>query len=253
MDLVGEIISDSFLNDIIDNPDEISYKEVEELLPGVHDFKLFVQFYKGNYDFTDEELLELSEYLRYTGSKRIIEILILMKYREDYFDFRNKISIYLYEDYDRIKYYRESESRERRYWGPILIKEPVKYAMSHNLTHLVYYFIRKRVLDNDNFFILAMEFGNYEFMKLLIDKVSNVQEYWKIALINTAKDGYTDCFILVFERFIKLKNMRSTQLRNVAEDTLCWAASRYNWEIVKYILDKGIIVTRNYEQEFRSI
>lgn len=91
-DLIAKFFEDK------DNFDDISEKEVIDVIPGVKNFKLIVELYQNKNNFTDEELLKD---LRYLLSSKVLQILIIMKFRSPIY-FRNNISRFLTDDFDKI-------------------------------------------------------------------------------------------------------------------------------------------------------
>src|SRR5260221_3018395 len=102
MNLVTKIVNDSELN--IFREEDFSNIGIEEFgtcVPLVKNLDNLVKFYNNNYDFTCDELLLLLEDLRYLCSKRINELLVIIRHRNNSY-FNNKISKYLINDYKKI-------------------------------------------------------------------------------------------------------------------------------------------------------
>ena len=132
--MLESIVSDSFLaNDSIMG-ETLNYDEVKSLLPMVKNFDLVIKFYENDFNFTKDELVELSEYLLYMGSKRIIEILVLMKSLEyPICDFRNNISRYLVKDYDNLDFIITNNNQIE----DILLKLSIFHNLDFLLTHSI--------------------------------------------------------------------------------------------------------------------
>ena len=81
MTVIEDIVDDSeyltiLFNDI-DNLDEL--EESFEVLPNIPEKKNIMKLYKNKYNFSTNALLRLMKDLKFLGSKRIFEILILLK------------------------------------------------------------------------------------------------------------------------------------------------------------------------------
>lgn len=91
IELLNKITQDSFLK----HYDLNTFQEFMELTPLVKNHQLVWQLYFGNYNFTHDQLLILLTDLKYLGSSKTLDILVLMKYEEFYkkFNFAEHIDI----------------------------------------------------------------------------------------------------------------------------------------------------------------
>ena len=82
--ILREIINDSFMANTHEFDQEyiILVKDIRDLFPLIKNFNSVVQLYNNYYEFSDEKLLILAEDIKYLGSKRILEVLVLIKSRD---------------------------------------------------------------------------------------------------------------------------------------------------------------------------
>lgn len=256
---MSRIVADSFMVNVVSNPDEITYEEIQELLPRVKNFDLLVRFYENMRNFTNEELLELSEYLQYIGSKRVMEILIVMKLREfktPNLNFAKFINTNLVSDYNYIKISHSPKNNQK-----------LLLAIFHDLDNMVNYLID---YDSPTEFelICASKSGSYKVAKLLLENGANIHanedeslklacenDHLKLAelLLKNGADVHTH-EDLALKTACKSGNIEMVKLllengANVNSERLPLFAACENGhiEIVKLLINHGAKITKDLE------
>lgn len=191
--ILREIINDSFMANTHEFDQEyiILVKDIRDLFPLIKNFNSVVQLYNNYYEFSDEKLLILAEDIKYLGSKRILEVLVLIKSRDTEGLLKNRLSKYMLNDYDNIITY--------FYYHDIAFENTLlKIAIYYGLLNIVKYMIRRNILDLEKSLSWACQHGQLEIFEHLVTLTLNSS--WKPSCLKfSCMNGHFEIFEIVFD------------------------------------------------------
>lgn len=200
MSIYEDIYNDSFLKNISDDDVRgITIDELQDLLPNVRNIDLVVKIYKGNYLFSNKELILLALDLKYMGSSKLFDVLVIMKYidfiRQE-FNFTEYLTTSMLLEYNSVDFVKINLERSK---DTILIPindSLLSASIYYNLTNLFeYLFMNPKTNDYFVFdktqslytqlFNFASLCGSLEIVKYLVETSAFETTAFETATIQT--------------------------------------------------------------------